>query len=339
MRLSYDDICRITHGAARIEKAGDGIRFYRFTQAQQEAYLLASPDDFYKKTFSTAGIRLCFTTDSSFLRLQYRMTKASSRTFGWFDISENGILIAHFGGDTAQPLEGSAGVALSPGEKKVEVYFPWSAAGELLKLEVEDGAFLRPVTKERTLLAFGDSITQGYDAQYPSLTYLSRLTDLLNASCINKAIGGDRFFPELLDSPEEIAPDLITVAYGTNDWSKRDRETYEDCCRRFFQKLTARYPHAKIVAITPIWRADLTKQTPFGAPLWEAVKLIERICSEFPGVTVIHGGSLTPRLGAFYSDGYLHPNDICFGLYAQKLYPLVCGALGAVPESVSKKSF
>lgn len=327
MRLSYDDICRVAHGVARIEKTQDSIRFYRFTRLQQETYLLESSDDFYKKTFATSGIRLYFTTDSQFLRLHCRMTKASSRTFAWFDVYENDIMIAHFGGDTAQPLESHADIALSAGEKKVEIHFPWSAAGEILDMEVEDGAFLYPVKRGMTMLAFGDSITQGYDAQYPSLTYTSRLSDMLNASCINKGIGGERFFPELLDSGEDIEPDLITVAYGTNDWSKRDPEAYEDHCRRFFQKLTIRYPKVKIAAITPTWRADLTKQTPFGAPLWEAVKLIERVCSDFSSVTVIHGGSLTPRLGEFYSDNYLHPNDICFGLYAQKLYPLVCDIL------------
>jgi hypothetical protein len=77
-----------------------------------------------------------------------------------------------------------------------------------------------------------------------------------------------------------------------------------------------------------IWRADNTKQTPFGAPLSEAVKLIERVCSEFAGVTVIRGGGFTPRLGEFYSDGYLHPNDLGFGFYAENLYPAIVKALG-----------
>ena len=328
MYISCNDIRRLTHGAVRVEEEESGIRFFRFTKEQQEAYLQASPEDFYKKTFSTAGIRLCFTTDSDFVRLRYRMTKASSRKFSWFDLYENGVLIAHFGGDTTEPLEGDEEIVLSSGVKKVEIYFPWSAAAQILSLELADGALVQPVEKTMTMLAFGDSITQGYDAIYPSRSYQNRIADLLDASCVNKGIGGERFFPALLDSREDLKPDLITVAYGTNDWSKRDPVTYEENCRSFYQKLTARYPDAKILAITPIWRADNTKQTPFGAPLSEAVKLIERVCSEFAGVTVIHGGGFTPRLGEFYSDGYLHPNDLGFGFYAENLYPAIVKALG-----------
>lgn len=327
MILTLEQIRGISHGAVRVEQQNDSVRFFRFTEAQQEAYLLASPDDFYKKTSATAGVRLCFTTDSGFLRLSYRMTKASSRPFGWFDVYENGVLVAHFGGETVQPLEGCDEVLLSDGEKKVEIYFPWSAAGEILSLELGDGASVRPVKKKLSMLAFGDSITQGYDAIYPSLSYQNRVSDLLDASCINKGIGGERFFPELLDSPEDVKPDLITVAYGTNDWSKRDPVTYEQKCRGFFSALTSRYPDAKIVVITPIWRADNTKQTPFGAPLWGAVKLIERICAEFCGVSVIHAGTFTPRLGEFYSDGYLHPNDLGFACYTEKLYPAIVQAM------------
>lgn len=327
MYLTYDQICALTHGAVRVVNQEGCVCFHRFTEEQQETYRKASPDDFYPKTFATSGIRLCFVTGSSFVRMNYRMKKASSRKFGWFDVYENRVLIAHFGVEIDGEVSGSYEITLSSGEKNVEIYFPWSAVAELRSLEVEDGAFVRPIKKERLMLSFGDSITQGYDAIYPSLSYISRLSDKLNASCVNKGIGGEKFFPELLDSAEDLQPDLITVAYGTNDWSRRDRQTYEDNCRRFYAKLTQRYPATRIFAITPIWRADDHKGTPFGAPLCEAVKLIESICSEFPNITVIHGGGFTPKLTEFYSDARLHPNDLGFGFYAENLYQALSKAL------------
>jgi len=320
MRLSFDQIREITVGAARVTRRGEDICFYRFTEGQESAYRLASPEDFYFKTFATAGIRLCFQTDSPYVRLRYRMVKASSRTFGWFDVYESGVFVAHFGGDTACPIEAEETITLAQKDKVVEIYFPWSAAGMIREMEVADGAYVKPVRKMRTMLAYGDSITQGYDAVYPSLSYVSRLSDMLEAACINKGIGGEKFFPELLEDAEVCAPDLITVAYGTNDWSKRDSRTYEENCREFLRKLTQRYPDTKIFVITPIWRADHDKQTPFGAPLSQAVRLIDRICGEFPGIQVIHAGTFTPHLGEFYSDNYLHPNDLGFGFYAQNLY-------------------
>lgn len=329
MQLTYDDICRLAHGVARVEMQEDAICFFRFTKAQQETYFQADPVDFYPKSFATAGVRLSMVTDSSFISLRYRMIKASSRVFGWFDLYENGVLIAHFGGDTTQLQERCEEISLSEGQKQLELYFPWSAAGQILGLELEDGATFRPVEKKRTMLAFGDSITQGYDAIYPSRSYQNILADLLDADCINKAIGGEKFFPALLDSDEDVCPALITVAYGSNDWSKRDFATYEENCRGFFKKLTERYGDVRIIAITPIWRADHTRQTPFGAPLCQAVKLIEEICAEFPQIKVVRGGGFTPHLQEFYSDKYLHPNDLGFAFYAENLYPAVLQALEA----------
>lgn len=321
MRLSYETICSIAEGAVRIEQTEDAVRFHRFTEVQQEMYRLVSPENFYVKTFATSGIRLCFETDSSFLRLKYRMTKASGRTYGWFDVYENDVLIAHFGGDTAQPLSDEAEIFFRQGEKLVQIYFPWSAAGELLSMELEDGASVRPVQKDKTILAFGDSITQGYDAVYPSLSYISRITDKLNGICINQGIGGECFVPELLESTENISADLILVAYGSNDWTMRSAEILEIRCRRFLQELTARFPDTKILLITPIWRGDGDRITGFGGPLEKAVQRIVEICQEFPEITVIQGERLTPHLAGFYADGHLHPNDMGFGVYADHLYP------------------
>ncbi len=318
MRLSYEQICQITRGTARIKQTEEGFHFLRFTRSQEEYYQRTN-QDFYNKSFATAGVRLSFTTDASLMRIAYRMKKASSRNFGWFDVYENGVLTDHFGGDTAEPLEDTHETLLSQGEKRVDVYFPWSAAAEIGFLELTDGAWIRPLPAKCTMLAFGDSITQGYDAVFPSMSYQCQMAAALEANCLNKGIGAERFCPGLLTQREEICPDLITVAYGTNDWSGRDRATFAENCRGFFTTLCDQYPGTPVYMITPIWRADSTKQTPFAAPLSEAVSLLEEICGEFPAITVIRGDDFTPRIGDFYSDRYLHPNDLGFAWYGSSL--------------------
>ena len=303
MQVSLDVISEMTYGAVCVEQGENGIRFHRFTQEQRELYLAVSPEDFYPKACATAGVSLCFRTNSSFVGLEYRMTKGSSRKFGWIDVYEDGVLMDHFGGDTARPLEGSAKISLHSGEKLVQIYLPWSASCEIRKLEVEDGAYLHPVKREKTMIAYGDSITQGYDALYPSLSYASLVADWLDMNCVNKAIGGETFVPELLDSQENLCPELITVAYGTNDWGRLDPVTLETRCRAFVQKLTRRYPQSRIIAILPIWRADMDRISAFGAPLPAAISLMEGIYEEF-GIPVIRGMDLTPHLSAFYADAY-----------------------------------
>ena len=77
------------------------------------------------------------------------------------------------------------------------------------------------------MIMFGDSITHGYDALNPSFSYANRLADLLNADFVNKGIGGERFFPTLAQLKDDIEPDYITVAYGTNDWAHSPKEVFD----------------------------------------------------------------------------------------------------------------
>ena len=320
MKLNLEQLRAIACGAARVEERDGEFRLYRFTEKQTEAYRLTGNTDFYNKTFATSGIRLAFRTDADRLAFTYRLEVGSSRAFGWFDVYLNGNLARHFGVEGKEITGGSVSVELDMGEVDVEVYLPWSRAAILSNISLEGGEMLLPLKRRHTMISFGDSITQGYDAIYPSLSYASTLSRLLDADAINKAIGGDCFFPALLDTADTIDPDYVTVAYGTNDWSKHTQATFVADCRAFYQKLSALYPNAKIFAITPICRLNVNYKTAFDAPISRVGELITELCADLPNVTVINGWNFTPALKEFYSDGYLHPNDLGFGLYAQNLY-------------------
>lgn len=319
MKLNLEQIKAITKGAVEVTEENGCFRFFRFTPAQRELYGQLRPQ-YNEKVLATAGVRLSLETDAEFIGFDYCLKTGSSRPYGFFDVYENGTLKHHFGDMVPSEMEGRGEIQLSPGMKKVEIHFPWSCITSLANVEVSDGAQVKATEKTRRMIAFGDSITQGYSAIYPSLTYMSRLTDMLDAECFNKAIGGDKFFPELADSPDSVEPDLITVAYGTNDWNGCTRDLVEERCRQFYQALARRYPKAQIFAITPIWRKDGGKETQFGAPQPAVADLIASVCADIPGVTVIRGGGFVPWLEEFFEDKYLHPNDMGFDFYAKNLY-------------------
>ncbi|MBE6553804.1 MAG: SGNH/GDSL hydrolase family protein [Ruminococcaceae bacterium] len=320
MVLRIEQVRAIVKGAARVEERNGEFRFNRFTEAQTEVYRNCGNSDFYKKSFATSSIRLAFRTDSEKLSFTYRLEVGSSRSFGWFDLYLNGLLTNHFGTDGIQMTGGSVAIDLGKGEKCVELYLPWSRAAILSNIELDDGAMLEPISRPHTMIAFGDSITQGYDATYPSLSYASTLARLLDAEIFNKGIGGEIFFPALAEQADPIEPDYITVAYGTNDWSHSTPEEFTAHCRSFYQTLSALYPNAKIFAITPICRLDCERKTKFGAPTYTVDTRIRELCADLPNVTVICGWNFTPAFKTFYSDDHLHPNDLGFGLYAQNLY-------------------
>ncbi len=77
---------------------------------------------------------------------------------------------------------------------------------------LEDISFIKPI-KPKKILFFGDSITHGYRALFPSNKYTSLLANYLNAEEFNKAMGEDLFFPKLVECKGNFIPEYIVVAY------------------------------------------------------------------------------------------------------------------------------
>ncbi len=320
MKLNIEQISEITLGAAYIDKHNDAVIFHRFTKEQEEAYSLRSAD-FYRKTSACSGIRLEFTTDSKSLYMGGTVTNASSRRFYGFDIFVNGQLNKAYKDETSaigevKSFEITAN--LGDGIKTVSVLLPWSAKVNLSFFELDDNSYVKPVKKETTMLIFGDSITQGYDASSPSKSYAAKLINALSAKAINKAIGGEVFWKELSLMKDDISPDYITVAYGTNDWSKQSKKDFEENCLGFYENLNKNYPNAKIFAITPIWRTDCeSTEKDFLFPYAE--QYIRTVAEKVPNITVISGFDFVPKNPDYFSDRYVHPNDEGFEFYADNL--------------------
>ena len=237
---------------------------------------------------------------------------------GYFDIYTDGAMIAHVGGENES--KGRVKVSLGKGEKKLEIYFPWSKRSSIKDFTLDDSAKIKPLKRRLKLLAYGDSITQGYIAEYPSLTYISRLASMLDADVLNKGIGGDCFSDRIISSPDDFKPDIITVAYGSNDWGMSDPQDAAKAVRRFLSRLRSAYPDAKIFVITPIWRADFEKQTQFSFGTDGMDGFIRENAKGIYDIIFINGWNMVPHLPEFFSDGFLHPNDLGHGIYAQNLY-------------------
>ncbi len=324
-------------GAVETVQAGGEWTFHRFLPGQAEAYREAGFKDFYAKTFATAGVRLAFRTDAAALSFDYRFVKSSSRSFAFFDVWTDGAMSAHVGQEKADEARHTFATELAPGEKDVEIHFPWSSQMFVSNFVLCGATFAEPIRRPRTMLCFGDSITQGYDAIYPSLSYAESVARLLGADPVNKGIGGDRFFPDLLRARDAFDPDFITVAYGTNDWRHCEPDDVRARAATFFRRLSELYPAVPIFAITPIWRGDPASISPFGEEVGCMDGLIRDVCAGLPNVFVIAGQPLVPHLPEFYSDLRLHPNDLGFGVYAQNLNREITSVLKSGVETLQEK--
>ena len=330
MKLTFEQIKSAVCGAARVEEKEGYICFYRFTKEQEELYKTVK-EDFYKKTFATAGVRIAFRTNSKKLCLSALFEQASSRTYFAVDIAVNGQYIGSLdncgGGEVFfenerenYPLgEFSGEFLLGDGEKEVMIYLPWSCSAKLSELSLDDGVSFVPVKREKQILMIGDSITQGYCAVRPSKRYAAMLADTLDAEERNKAIGGEIFRPELAALRDEgYEPDYITVAYGTNDWAVRSYDEFCKNCKGFYENISANYPKSKIFAIAPIWRADCEKEVAFGA-FPKIAESIKQITEPLENVVFIDAFDCVPKEEKYFADLYLHPNDAGFEHYAKNL--------------------
>ncbi|MBE6623869.1 MAG: SGNH/GDSL hydrolase family protein [Ruminococcaceae bacterium] len=330
MKLNLEQLKEITTGAINIKQENGRFTFSRFTAEQQKLYQLTN-FDFYNKSQSTSGIKLSFITDSKSLFIKFKTSAATSRkyfsldvlidkkTVDYIDNFSDAVLPQNYTKTEYVLGEFSKKFILGDGEKTVCVHLPWSVKTAIEEISLDDNSFLKGIKPDKKLLAFGDSITQGYDALRPSNRYVSKLAEKLGAEEFNKGIGGERFFPKLARLKEPFTPDYITVAYGTNDWSHIDRITFKAKCKSFYENLSQSYPYAKIFSITPIWRKDRNEFRIFGA--FEKVEeYIREAVDPIENITVISGYDLVPEDENCFADLRLHPNDNGFEYYEKNLY-------------------
>ena len=328
MNLSLSQIKDITQGASYIEKSEHGISFHRFTKEEEKFYAVTN---FALKTQSTAGIQLVFDTDAESMVLKATVSDGSTRKYFSFDVYINDVFSAEFKNYEKESLpspytlyENELGnyvwsVDFEKGEKTVRIVFPFGARAEISELSLENASFITPVKRSKTMLMYGDSITHGYDALNPSKAYAVQLSHMLDAEAFNKAIGGEVFRPGLSEIKNAINPDYITVAYGTNDWSGLTKEVFEVNALNFYRNLRNNYPDAKIFAITPIWRDDCCGERLFG-PFSDVSEIINKVCTDVGGITVIEGYHLVPHDTKLFADFKLHPTNEGFDFYAENLY-------------------
>jgi len=334
MQLNLTDICSITTGACQIDLQSDGIHFKSFTQQEETVYLARDPAE--KRIEMTSGIQMEFSTDAETLYLRVNTSACINRNYFSMDIYVNDVMvdcISNYPEDAADTIyvwkQFPLGVfektaALGAGTKTVRIVFPFTVKTVLEEMSL-DGTYIQPIRKEKKLITYGDSITQGMDALHASGTYAVRLARLLDAELCNKGIGGEHFFPELAQAADDsCCPDYITVAYGTNDWFLAEsKEQFSDWCTGFLGTLAVKYPNVKIYVLSPIWRAEHTGEKACGT-FFDAGACIEHVCGAYPNLIYASGWNLVSHDPMLFAERVLHPNEKGFSQYARGLYDIIC---------------
>ena len=332
MVLDIAQIRSATCGAELVEQRPEGVWFQRMTNEQLEVYRETNPA-FYNKGLATAGVCLSFTTDSPVMELDISIVKVMNRAYGTVEVFCNGKPLENINNYSHMELPCAYAellfsdirrrvrYELGAGQNHITIHFPRVAGVYLHELTLADGAAFRPVRPQKKVLVFGDSITQGFDCLRPTAHYVHALCQALGAEEFNKGIGGEKHAPALIACPETFEPDVIVVAYGTNDWAHHTPQQLQNNCSEFYRILHEKYPHVPVIAITPIWRSNIfsfAEHVQFSA-FQQIEECIVKNTAQYPNITVVRGYDLVPHDKSYFADWGLHPNDEGFAHYSKNL--------------------
>ena len=312
--IEFQTIKNITVGAAEIWQEEDGVHFTKCNKQQIQAWEKIEPACILNNVLATTGVRLDFHTNSPFVEVQvargnkyevkiddvltHQFVNPSNGTFSFrFDLKNNG--------------ENSHVVLVLPCHDD---------GGVITSMTIQEGALITPHTFDKKILFLGDSITQGWESQFNSLSFAYLVSDFLNANSIIQGIGSSRFEPTTVFDIG-FNPDIVFVAYGTNDFGHLDSlDELKTNAYDYLEKVKQIYSNAQIYVISPIWRTNEDIIYKMGS-FYDCNNAIKETTKAL-NLCVIDGEKLVPPHTQFMAD-CLHPNDLGFSVYALNLLRII----------------
>ncbi len=206
--------------------ADNNGEYHRFVAANRSAY----PDDIQREGATTAGGTLRFRIYGGSFRL-----KAIRRTdFNFpnkygnysFDIYVGSgidrVLFDTLSCPFGQDFESKA-IVLPEGVQEVMICLPYNMGFTDLQIAFEEGSYVAaaPERLGGKIGLYGSSITQGYDAKSPSLSYAMQLCLALDADCVNFGLSGSARGerPVIDDICDKIRGAGLTAFILDYDWN------------------------------------------------------------------------------------------------------------------------
>jgi lysophospholipase L1-like esterase len=305
MKLSLKQISPFVRGCGNLEEV-DGEIFFDRIGAAGRAYYDLSPAS-HLRARCPAGVMIEMRTDATAVDIHLRLG-GGARTYATVDAVVENALVASM---TNQQVHGDWQDRLvlpaSEYARRLQIYFPHSAAANLVSIDLIDAQLVEPITPSKTLMTFGDSITQGMDAVHPSLTYVAVAARELRMDLYNYGIGGAVFARESLPVVPIARPDLITIAYGTNDFS--DGRPVE-MARDYLLQIRTMFPNTPLAVLMPLWRTKGDHDgwcNSSGMSLARYRDSIRSIAQDLNLPWIAHDW-LLPAVASLHVDG-LHPSD------------------------------
>lgn len=268
------------------------------------------PGDTWERAGLPAGVRLEFTARGvSEVEVTYTASLPSETDSYRRAPAVFTLLAGQDAFDTpAAPGEHRTLVRLPSPDGEFTLHLPEALRPVLHGVRPVDGT-LTPAARQPRWLVHGDSITEGWSVSRPHLAWPARAGRALGVETVNLgyagAARGELASAEQLSS---LDADLITLAFGTNCWSRTPhsaRLLYETA-RAFLDLVRRGHPDIPLLVISPVVRPDAeTTPNALGATLGDLRAAVERAALD-AGAGLLPGGGL---LDAKHLVDGVHPGD------------------------------
>lgn len=293
-------------------------------------------DEIWKLAKHSSGILVHFTSNTTHLYVQwsinvarYSMPHMPSTGVSGVDlyIKDDGKWRWIKNGRPAQKIENQATLLtnLSAEEREYILYLPLYNAVRDVRIGVDNDAEINGVVrKEKPIVFYGTSITQGACASRPGMSYPAILGRALDMPIINLGFSGNgRMEPEFMKFFVEIEDAAVFVIDTLPNMSPSDvAERYE----QGIALLRSRHPQTPIVMVenivyTDSWLIDSRerRQRNSSATIRE---IFERLSAKDSNLYYVTGQELLGDDGEGTVDG-THPNDLGMMRIANHLEPVL----------------
>ncbi len=208
-------------------------------------------------------------------------------------------------------------------EREITLYLPLYLGVKVLAIGLDPDAGLqrpRPFAREKPVVFYGTSITQGGCASRSGMSYQAILGRMLNLDYVNLGFSGNgRGEPEMARAVAEIEASCFVMDFAQNNPTL---ESLQEVYDPFLSAVRSRHPDTPILLITPIYAAR---------EAWGPDERLEgmrahirqvgarRIAAGDARLQIVEGTDLLgPADGGGLVDG-VHPNDLGFQRMAERL--------------------
>jgi lysophospholipase L1-like esterase len=169
---------------------------------------------------------------------------------------------------------------------------------------------MESVASRQQLLIFGDSISQGFVAGNPALSWPSLLAKKLGFDVVNQGIGGQVFQPTtLLGLAGTIEPAAIIVEFGANyRYERCSRQEVARDVRIYLEELSQLWAGVPCWVLTPLWHNENVWPTNPASCFSDVPAMIAESTKAHPAMHLVEGTDLLDSDSAFFADGFEHPN-------------------------------